>query len=319
MNRLERFVRIDRLLKQSRRPVPMRRFMEELAASRTTITRDFEYMRDFMGAPIIYDREANGHQYDPEAETFELPGFWLNQSELYALLATEHLLESVQPGFLAPYIGPLKGRVRKLLGQSGQGADAVSRRIRMLGTGRRSMDTDGFGIIAEGVLTGRRLAFLYHGRARDTVTRRGVHPLRLINHRGNWYLLGDCEQAREHRLFSLDRVTRPELLGPAVSRPEAEIDRIVEASYGIFTGSAKGWVVLRFSPEAARWAAEERWHPDQIGVWKEGHYELQVPYSVPTELIMEIMRYGPDVEILAPQTLRSQIAALLRRASEKYK
>ncbi len=296
----------------------MRRFMEELGISRATVTRDFEYLRDLLDAPIIYDRERNGHHYDPNAEALELPGFWLNQSELYALLAIEHLLESVQPGLLAPYIGPLKGRVRKLLGESGQGADNLSSRIRILGTGRRSIDTDGFSRIAEAVLTARKLTFQYHSRSRDVTGRREVHPHRLTNYRNNWYLLADCEQAQDHRLFSLDRISSPELLGPARQRTEAELDRISEGSYGIFTGSAKGWAVLRFTSESARWVADERWHSDQIGQWKDDHYELQVPYSDPTELIMEILRYGPDVEVIAPEEIRAAVAERLRLAAEKY-
>ncbi len=318
MNQLERVVRIHQLLTGSRRPVPMRRLMEELDASRNTVTRDLAYLRDFLGAPIHYDRDANGHHYDPDAEAFELPGFWLNQSELYALLAIEHMLESVQPGFLGPYIGPLKGRVRKLLGQSGQSAEAIGRCIRVLDTGRRSVDTDGFGCIAEAVLTDRRLAFDYHGRARDMLSRRTVHPLRLVNHRGNWYLLADCEQAGDHRLFSLDRVSHPQLLDSATARPDRDIDRILEGSYGIFTGTARAWAVLRFTPEAARWAAEERWHPDQIGHWADGHYELQIPYSDPTELVMEILRYGPEVEAIAPAEIRDAVASRLKEAASKY-
>ena len=67
----------------------MSQIVEDIGVTRSTVTRDFEYLRDFLGAPIVYDREANGHHYDPQAEAFELPGFWLNQSELYALLATQ--------------------------------------------------------------------------------------------------------------------------------------------------------------------------------------------------------------------------------------
>lgn len=296
----------------------MRRLMEELGASRNTVTRDLAYLRDYLGAPIVYDREANGHHYDHDAEAFELPGFWLNQSELYALLAIEQLLESVQPGFLGPFIGPLKNRVRKLLGQGGQSAEAIGERIRILDTGRRRVDTDGFGRIAEAVLGGRRLAFDYHGRARDSRSRRTVHPLRLVNHRGNWYLLADCEQAGEPRLFSLDRVGRPELLDAATTRPDRDIDRILEGSYGIFTGTARDWAVLRFTPEAARWAAEERWHPEQIGHWVDGDYELQVPYSEPTELVMEILRYGPAVEAIAPAEIREAVAQRLKEAASQY-
>ncbi|MEX0731906.1 MAG: WYL domain-containing protein [Aquisalimonadaceae bacterium] len=150
MNRLERFVRIHRILK-SPRPVPIRRFTEELGISRTTVTRDVEYLRELLGAPVIYNRDADGHHYNPDTEGFERPGFWLNQPELYALLATEQLLESTQ-----------------------------------------------------------------------------------------------------------------------------------------------------------------------LGVWKGETFEQQVPYPNPTELIMKVLRYGPDVEVLAPDVLRNQVAQRLRRAVKKY-
>ncbi|MCU5781912.1 hypothetical protein MA04_01212 [Alcanivorax balearicus MACL04] len=66
MTHLERFYRIHGLLRSARQPVPMRRLIEELGVTRNTITRDFEYLRDFFGAPIVYDRDRNGHYYDPK-------------------------------------------------------------------------------------------------------------------------------------------------------------------------------------------------------------------------------------------------------------
>lgn len=318
MNRFERFVRLHRLLK-SGRPVPMRRFMEELGVSRNTVTRDFEYLRDFLDAPIVYHREANGHYYDPEAPAFELPGLWLNQSELYALLATEQLLESVQPGVLGPYLGPLKSRVRKLLGQSGRKAEAVSRAIRAQHTGQREVDSDIFSAVSEGVLSPCVLDIDYHARTRDETSRRRVHPQRLVNHRGNWYLVADCEQARGLRIFSLDRI-RQATLADARAQPvlEGTLDRFLEGSFGIFSGVAAEWAVLRFTAEAARWVAEEIWHTDQLGTWHGDTYELQVPYSNPTELIMEILKHGPDVEVVAPANLRQTVAEMLRRAADRY-
>jgi len=73
--------------------------IEELGASRATIKHDLDYMRDFMNAPIVYARDANGYRYDPDAPAFELPGL------------------------LSPYIGPLRGRIRRLLEQSGTSAE----------------------------------------------------------------------------------------------------------------------------------------------------------------------------------------------------
>jgi predicted DNA-binding transcriptional regulator YafY len=64
--------------------------------------------------------------------------------------------------------------------------------------------------------------------------------------------------------------------------------------------------------------AEERWHPDQIGVWLGDAYELQVPYADATELVMEILRYGPDVEVVGPPDLRARVAERLREAAAIY-
>lgn len=318
MNRFERFVRLHRLLK-SGRPVAMRRFTDELGVSRNTVTRDFEYLRDFLAAPIVYDREANGHYYDPDAPAFELPGLWLNQSELYALLATEQLLEAVQPGVLGPYLGPLKSRVRKLLGESGRSAEAVSRAIRVQQTGQRQVDNDIFSAVSEAVLAGRVLIIEYHARTRDERTHRRVHPQRLVSHRGNWYLVADCEQARGLRIFSLDRICTASLADEPVRRTNgADLDRFLQGSFGIFSGVAEQWAVLRFTAGAARWVADESWHPDQLGTWKGELYELQVPYSNPTELIMEILKHGPDVEVLAPAGLRQTVADKLHRAADRY-
>lgn len=54
MSRFDRVYRIHELLRSARHPVPMRVFMAELEASRNTITRDFEFLRDSLGAPIEY-------------------------------------------------------------------------------------------------------------------------------------------------------------------------------------------------------------------------------------------------------------------------
>lgn len=89
--------------------------------------------------------------------------------------------------------------------------------------------------------------------------------------------------------------------------------------YGLFAGPAAAEAVLHFSPYAARWVAEEQWHPNQQGRWLEdGGYELRLPYSDPTELVMDVLRYGPDVEVVAPAELREQVRERLARALAQY-
>jgi hypothetical protein len=74
-------------------------------------------LRDELGTPLIYDRRARGWHSDctPGEHPFELPGLWLNASELYALLATHQLLSRVEPGLITEDIAPLVERMKSIL------------------------------------------------------------------------------------------------------------------------------------------------------------------------------------------------------------
>jgi proteasome accessory factor C len=76
--------------------------------------------------------------------------------------------------------------------------------------------------------------------------------------------------------------------------------------------------VLRFTPERARWVAEQ-WHPQQEGTWlADGSYELRIPYREARELVMDVMRHGTGVDVVAPTELRQAIVDELQRASTLY-
>ncbi len=77
--------------------------------------------------------------------------------------------------------------------------------------------------------------------------------------------------------------------------------------------------VLRFTPGCARWIANELWHPKQKYYEKDGAYILEVPYSDDRELVMDILRYGPDVEVLAPEVLWVKVLEHLSQAIDQYR
>ena len=75
MDRLQRWYKLDRLLKARRFPVARAVLEEELEASASTVKRIISEMRDF-GAPIETSRDRNGYFYDP-AIAFEFDLFRL--------------------------------------------------------------------------------------------------------------------------------------------------------------------------------------------------------------------------------------------------
>ena len=73
-------------------------------------------------------------------------------------------------------------------------------------------------------------------------------------------------------------------------------------------------------PQAAAWISREQWHPEQRGRWlDDGRYELVLPYSDETELVMDILRQGSQVRVLAPASLQARVAAQLEAAASLYR
>jgi proteasome accessory factor C len=318
MDRFQRILLLHRLLVGCRLPVSHKTIEEKLECSRATATRVIEEMREFLGAPIEYDRQRNGYRYTHQA--FELPGLWFNASELHALLAAQKLLVDVQPGLLEPALAPLKSRIERILDHESLGGGELARRVRLLSMAARAVGGEFFQTVAGALLQRRRIEILYHGRARDVEADRVVSPQRLVHYRDNWYLDAWCHEVEALRSFALERVriARP-LDEPALEIPETDLDAHFAAGYGIFAGNPVATAVLRFTPERARWVAEERWHPKQESrLLEDGSYELRIPYSDPRELAMDILRHGPDVEVLEPGELRGEIAARLAAALRRY-
>jgi len=63
MDRTERFYRIEQLL-HDHRVAPVERFLDELNISIATFKRDLEYLRERLGAPIIWDRQERGYCFN---------------------------------------------------------------------------------------------------------------------------------------------------------------------------------------------------------------------------------------------------------------
>jgi predicted DNA-binding transcriptional regulator YafY len=321
MDRYERILTLHRLLKAARYPVPLHRIREELGCSRATAYRDIAFLRDALGAPIDADGGNAAFRYAAdEAERFELPGLWLTSEELQALLALHELVGRTGPGVVASALAPLRARIDRLLSNQTNGARFPIERIRVIGYGARPVNEVTFRQVATAVLGRRRLRFSYRARSTDAVTVRLVSPQRLTHYRGNWYLDAWDHDRDALRSFSLDRVRDVRILEEAaVDRAEAELDAQLASSYGIFSGEPKAWATIRFSAHAARWVADEHWHSRQQGQWLEdGRYELRVPYSDSRELLMDVLKYGPDAEVVAPTSLREEMKILLQLALSAY-
>ncbi len=321
MDRYERILTLHRIFKAARHPVSQDRLREELECSRATLYRDIAFLRDALGAPVESDPERHGFRYEAgEGDRFELPGLWLTSEELAALMALNELVARSDPGVLAGALAPFRARIESLLSEHAGAPRLPLERIRVIPYGSRRMNQHVFRTVAGAVLTRRRLKFRYRARTTDADTVRHVSPQRLTHYRDNWYLDAFDHDREALRSFAVDRIADAEQLDkPAIDHDTQELNKLLSSSYGIFAGEPKAWATIRFSPRAARWVADEHWHSLQESRWlDDGRYELRVPYSNSRELLMDVMKYGPDAEVVAPQSLREEMRIMLKLALDGY-
>lgn len=321
MDKFDRIYALHTLLSHARLPVTRGKIEEELECSHATAERLLKEMRLYLGAPIEYDREANGYFYNKKSEIkYELPGLWFNASELYALLITYQLLSSVEPGLLDSHITPIRNKIEALLRADKIPKGELARRVRIIKIASRRPNPKHFSLVATSLLTRKQLAITYHGRERDKTTERSISPQRLIHYRDNWYLDAWCHTREALRNFSIERISASKLVNAeAIDIDDKKLDAHYASSYGIFSGKPTHTAVLKFSQAIAKWVAEEQWHPQQKGQFGlDGSYELQIPYRDARELMMDILKYGAEVEVLSPAALRNQIQQQLAAAINHY-
>jgi predicted DNA-binding transcriptional regulator YafY len=323
-SKTERFYKIELMIRH-RGQVSFDEMLAALEVSRATLKRDLQFLRDRMGAPIVYDRAENAYRFADEGHTgdkHELPGLWFDQKELYALLMAHHLLSDLDPeGTLSRHMGPLLDRVHQLLGSTEVDATELMRRVRIVGSARRSVGSQCFEVICAALLQRRRVQMQYFTRSRKARSVREVSPQRLIHYRNTWYLDAWCHESEALRRFALDAVENAQpserkARNLSLKRVEEEMD----GGYGIFAGNKVQWAQLRFTAQAAPWVSQEAWHPlQETEVDDTGALLMKLPYGEPTELIMDILRWGPDVEVLRPAPLKQAVAVRLAQACAQYR
>jgi predicted DNA-binding transcriptional regulator YafY len=319
-----RLYRIEALIR-ARGLVSFKTLLDELEVSPATLKRDLEYLRSRMGAPIEYDALGNGYRFGTAftGTRHELPGLWFDEAELYSLLMAQQLLSGLdEGGLLSRHLQPLLDRIHHLLG-SGEGEAAVARlmkRVKIVTALRRPVPSRFFERVSAALLSRKRLRLRYLTRARREVGERDVSPQRLVHYRNTWYLDAWCHRVDGLRRFALDAIEQAAVL-PAKARevPMKQVQAAMDAGYGIYAGGTQQWAVLVFDAQAAQWASREEWHPDQQGRWlADGRFELRLPYVDDTELVMDVLRQGEQVQVLGPPALVAAVRARLAAAAAQY-
>lgn len=322
MSDMQRLHRITYLL-QAKKCVPLVDFLNELEISKATFKRDLEYLRSRLNAPIVFDRFQGGYRFESldDVQKIELPGLWFSEKEATALALMHQLLASLDKGgLIGPHIEPLSTIIDNILGQHQASAKELRKRIKVLPMAQRKTTVQSFAELGSALLNRQRLQITYYAKVKNETTQREVSPQHLIYYRDNWYLDAYCHLRDGLRSFAVDGIHSAVILNQKAKEvPEKELKDYFGQSYGLFSGKANKRAKLRFTPEQARWISTEVWHQDQVGYFDgEGYYILEFDYNQDPELVMDILKYGSSIEVLAPADLRIKVTQEIRVMGKHY-
>jgi predicted DNA-binding transcriptional regulator YafY len=322
MTKTARVYKIEMLIR-NRGHVSFQAMLDALEVSRATLKRDLEYLKDQLGAPIVYDRFLNGYKFGEEfrGQKHELPGLWFDERELYSLLMAHQLLSELDTdGVISRHLQPLLERIHQMLGTGEADAKELLKRVKIIGSAKRPVSSQFFELIGEALLRRKRIHMRYLTRGRGAVGERDVSPQRLVHYRNTWYLDAWCHSRERLLRFALDAIESAQALdAKAKEIALAQVQTEMDAGYGIYAGAKQRWATLVFEPQAALWVSKEQWHPRQKSRWLDGGgFELAVPYAEETEILMDILRHGDQVRVLAPAALVNAVSSRLVAAAARY-
>jgi predicted DNA-binding transcriptional regulator YafY len=289
-----------------------------------TIRRDLDALEQ-AGFPLAFELDGARKLWRIDASG--------QLGKLRALLDASHYLAlrvAMEPGAPMRNTSPLfakledlGGKIEKALGETGRA------QLRAIEACFHSYDRRPYRDSAPEVLwplvtaiSERRLCRVTYrapGAARDKTYQ--VLPLKVFAYDGGLYLLCRVPRYDSVVLLNLQRLRQLRLLRTK-GRPPAGFDAsdFEHAAFGVFVGGPPTTYRLRFDAIAAPYIRERVWHPTQeLTALRDGGVEITFTCHASVEVAAWVQGWGERVRVVAPASLRGELARLGAWLDETYR
>lgn len=146
-----------------------------------------------------------------------------------------------------------------------------------------------------------------------------LHPYHVKQYNNRWFLFGFEEESGKIANKALDRIHHISLANvPFTPNTSIDFGHFFDDIVGVsipYDDVKKETVILRFTPARFPYVTSKPIHKSQV-VIDEEDCTVSLEVKPTRELEQQILSFGPDVEVLSPDTFRAQIG---RRIAENYK
>lgn len=257
-----------------------------------------------LGSESVQLQTPGGHFRRPMA---------LSRVELHALeLGLAALQQEAPPDERAAMIRA-RARLRKAITKMPGDDVSTARAGRYLALGGESDDERAIRRELQRCIRERSVAtIVYRGAGAATDDARRVQPLGVVWSRGAWFLVAWCERSTGIRVFRLDRIAQATCEAERFSPPAGFSLESVLRDGKVLVGGGDATMRVRYTAKVARWIAER----EAVTVEEDGSVVAEYPLLDLEWGVRQVLRYGPDVEVLGPGELREAVRRRLGELSQ---
>ncbi len=285
-----------------------------------TAYRDMDFLRDEWRVPLEFDREKN--TYYLTEEIIDLPAVTISEGELLGLFFAEKVVAQYSG---TPFETDLKSAFRKieelLPGKVSVSPSTLDDYLSFDPGPLHAPDAAIFSDVLSAMRLRRALLVRYRSLSSNRTRQRRIHPYHVFNHRGDWYVAAWDGLRKAIRIFALHRIRRATLTTERYEIPKSVSFRGYMAdAFGVQKGEKPVAVAIRFAPRQARWIRERRWHPTaRLQEQLDGGVVLHLRVAATSEIRRWVLQFGHEAEVLAPRSLRKEVAKDLAAALAAYR
>jgi predicted DNA-binding transcriptional regulator YafY len=283
--------------------------------SKRTIQNDINILEADYGI-MLDEKLKRGRQrlYRYRDTTYSLHLFRMNDQERNKIQDAVRVLEDFEGE-------PLYDWARMLLMQVGGGMfDEESSSVVSFQSNPDLKGLPHFSKLLQAILTKRVLKLTYTPFGKDTFTDK-VYPYFLKQFNDRWYLIAQAVGYDSYGHYALDRIEHFEELSLPYKESEVDFNEYFDDVIGVTVpeGHEPVDVILRVANNRFNYIKTKPLHLSQRIISVEPDFaNISINVKINRELISLILSFGPDVEVIAPASLRAMIAKSVRAMSVHY-
>jgi len=273
-----------------------------LETSVSTISRDIEFMRDQLGAPIEYDALNRGYYFTEK--TFRLLANFANAEDLLALCMARSIFSLYKDTPLYDASRQFLESITTPIAADGNN-DWLENRITVPPIASAKVNSEIWDIIVAGLKGNRVITFDYMGTWDNDYKKRKVHPYQLLFNSGVWYLYGFAEERKGNRIFSLSRIKNAQLAKDVFTLPKnfKYADFSGDSYFGVFIGQEKQRFVIEVYEDSISFAQERQWAADQKIIQKDDHINIEFTSTQYAKVLRWVLSCGCNAIPIFPKKL----------------